>query len=451
MTWSRLSRAALVVLAAGLVGWPGTGTVAAQTDSTRPATVLVRAARLVAVRAGTVLTNQAILIEGDRIKEVGPAETVAAHAPRGVRVIDLGGATVLPGLIDCHTHITSDPGDYYEQLFRKSPIDEAVAAHIYARRTLEAGFTTVRNVGAGEFIDVALRNAINEGLVAGPRMLVSTMPLSATGGHGDVNGMSPYLHFDGFTGIANGVDQIREKIRFEIKYGADLIKVLASAGVLSEEESVGAPQYSQAELNAVVEEAAMWGKKVAAHAHGAEAIKRAVRAGVASIEHGSLIDDEGIRLMKERGTYLVADIYNDDYILAEYTRLGFPPKIIDKERLVGRLQRENFRKAVQAGVKIAFGTDAGVYPHGWNAKQFFYMVKFGLTPMQAIQSATVNAADLLGWADRVGAIEPGKYADVIAVAGDPLQDVTVLEHVGFVMKGGQVVKDSLTGGARAAR
>jgi imidazolonepropionase-like amidohydrolase len=445
-----IARAGLVLLAGVLAA----GAVAAQVDTggaaARPS-VLVRAGRLIAVRGGTVLTNQAILIEGDRIKEVGAADAVAGHAPRDARVIDLRNATVLPGLIDCHTHITSEPGDYYKQLFRMSAIDEAVKAHLYAKRTLDAGFTTVRNVGAGEFIDVALRNAINEGAVPGPRMLVSTMPLSATGGHGDVNGMSPYLRFEGFSGIANGVDQIREKIRFEVKYGADLIKVLASAGVLSEEESVGAPQYSQEELNAVVEEAAMWGRKVAAHAHGAEAIKRAVRAGVASVEHGSLIDDEGIRLMKERGTYLVADIYNDDYIIAEYTRLGFPQKIIEKERLVGRQQRENFKKAVQAGVKIAFGTDAGVYPHGWNAKQFAHMVRWGTTPMQAIQAATVNAADLIGWADRVGALEPGKFADVIAVVGDPLQDVTVLEHVVFVMKGGQVVKDSLTGGAKAAR
>src|SRR5437016_5538966 len=422
-------RAGLLLVAALLAGHD----VAAQADSgTARPSVLVRAGRLIAVRTGTVFTNQAILIEGDRIKEVGPADAVAGRAPRDARVIDLRNATVLPGLIDCHTHITSDPGDYYKQLFRMSPIDEAVRAHIYAKRTLDAGFTTVRNVGAGEFIDVALRNAINEGAIPGPRMLVSTMPLSATGGHGDVNGMSPYL-------------------RFEVKYGADLIKVLASAGVLSEEESVGAPQYSQEELNAIVEEAAMWGRKVAAHAHGAEAIKRAVRAGVASVEHGSLIDDEGIRLMKEHGTYLVADIYNDDYIIAEYTRLGFPQKIIDKERLVGRQQRENFKKAVQAGVKIAYGTDAGVYPHGWNAKQFAHMVRWGTTPLQAIQAATVNAADLLGWRDLVGALEPGKFADVIGVMGDPLQDVTVLEHVGFVMKGGQIVKDSLTGGAKAAR
>src|SRR5437588_603925 len=360
-------RVGLLFVAALLAGHD----VAAQADSgaARPS-VLVRAGRLIAVRTGTVLTNQAILIEGDRIKEVGPADAVAGHAPRDARVSDL-------------------------------------------------------------------RNA--------------TAPLSATGGHGDVNGMSPYLRFDGFSGIANGVDQIREKIRFEVKYGADLIKVLASAGVLSEEESVGAPQYSQEELNAIVEEAAMWGRKVAAHAHGAEAIKRAVRAGVASVEHGSLIDDEGIRLMKEHGTYLVADIYNDDYIIAEYTRLGFPQKIIEKERLVGRQQRENFKKAVQAGVKIAYGTDAGVYPHGWNANQFAHMVRWGTTPLQAIQAATVNAADLLGWRDLVGALEPGKFADVIGVMGDPLQDVTVLEHVGFVMKGGQIVKDSLTGGAKGAR
>ncbi len=443
-----MMRRATLLCAAGLALGRGVG---AQADSGSRATVLVRAGHLLAVRTGTMLSNQAILIAGDRIREVGPADAVAGHAPRDIRVIELPSATVLPGLIDCHTHITADPGDYYKQLFRMSPIDEAVRAHVFAKRTLDAGFTTVRNVGAGEFIDVALRNAINEGVVEGPRMLVSTMPLSATGGHGDVNGMSPYLHFDGFSGIANGVHQIREKIRFEVKYGADLIKVLASAGVLSEEESVGAPQYSQEELNALVEEAAMWGRKVAAHAHGAEAIKRAVKAGVASIEHGSLIDDEGIRLMKEHGTYLVADIYNDDYIIAEYTRLGYPQKIIEKERLVGRQQRENFKKAVQAGVKIAFGTDAGVYPHGWNAKQFAHMVRWGTTPIQAIQAATVNAADLLGWSDRVGALEPGKYADVIAVQGDPLQDVTVLEHVGFVMKGGQVVKDSLTGGAKAAR
>ncbi|MCI0664716.1 MAG: amidohydrolase family protein, partial [Acidobacteria bacterium] len=242
--------------------------------------------------------------------------------------------------------------------------------------------------------------------------------------------------------IADGIDEVRKLIRFEIKNGADLIKVLATAGVLSEEESVGAPQYSQEELNAIVEEARMWGKRVAAHAHGTEGIKRAIRAGVASVEHGSFLDDEGIRLMKERGTYLVADIYNDDYIIAEFSRLGYPEKVIEKERLVGRTQRENFQKAVRADVKIAYGTDAGVYPHGGNGKQFVHMVKWGMTPMQAIQAATVNAADLLGWNGRVGEITPGAFADIIAVDGDPLKDVSEFERVKFVMKGGVIYKST---------
>ena len=377
----------------------------------------VRAAHLIDGRGGPVMQNAVILIDSTRITAVGPGLSI----PAGTPVIDLGTATILPGLIDCHTHITGgDPGDYYEGMFRRSPIDYAVAAPTFARRTLEAGFTTVRDVGAAEFIDVALRKAIDSGLVVGPRMQVATLTVGATGGHGDLTGFSPYLKFGQFSGLADGVDEIRKLVRFEIKNGADLIKLLASAGVLSEEESAGAPQFSQEEMNAVVQEASMWGRKVAAHAHGAEAIKRAVRAGVASIEHGSLIDDEGIRLMKERGTYLVADIYSDDYILSEYKRLRYPEKILEKERQVGRQQRENFRKAVRAGVKVAFGTDAGVYPHGWNGKQFAFMVRYGLTPMQAIQSATVSAADLLGRSASVGTLTPGRYADVVAVDGDPL-------------------------------
>jgi imidazolonepropionase-like amidohydrolase len=423
----------------------------------RPATaenkpfVLVKAAKFLDVRTGAILRDHAVLIEGDRIKEVGPAQTVQRNAPAGTATLDLGDATLLPGLIDCHTHVTTQPSNYYEDLFRKSPIDEAIVAHVYARRTVEAGFTTIRDVGAGEFIDVALRNAIDAGKVVGPRIQAATLAVGATGGHGDRVGFSPYLKFGHFSGIADGVDEIRKLIRFEIKNGADLIKLIATAGVLSEEESVGAPQFSQEEMNVVVEEAAMWGKKVAAHAHGAEGIKRAVRAGVASIEHGSLIDDEGIKLMKERRTYLVADVYNDDYILSEYTRLGYPAKIIEKERLVGRLQRENFQRAVKAGVRVAYGTDAGVYPHGWNAKQFAHMVKWGMTPIQAIQAATLNASDLLGWSDRIGSLEAGKFADVIAVPGDPLADVSVLERVSFVMKGGEVVKRASPTAADASR
>jgi imidazolonepropionase-like amidohydrolase len=401
---------------------------------TPPLTVLVKAGTLVDVVTGTVKKGQEILVENGVIREVGPTLV----APVGTRIVDLSSKTVLPGLIDMHTHITSQPEDYYGDIFRRSPIDVAVSAHIYAKRTLEAGFTTLRVVGADEYIDVALRNAIDKGTIVGPRLKVAGLPIGSTGGHADLTGFSPYLRFEGFTNVADGVEAVRKLVRQNVKYGADVIKMIASAGVLSEEESVGAPQYSAEEMKAICDEAAMWGRKVAAHAHGTEAIKRAVAAGVASIEHGSLIDDEGIRMMKERGTYLVADIYNDDWILSEYTKMGYPDKIIEKERKVGRLQRENFQKAVKAGVKQAYGTDAGVYPHGMNAKQFAHMVRWGMTPIQAIQAATVNAADLLGW-PMVGAIAPGKYADLVAVDGDPLKDVTLLEKIPFVMKGGEIV------------
>jgi imidazolonepropionase-like amidohydrolase len=400
--------------------------VAADDEENAPRVVVVKAARLIDGLADEPLHNAVIVIENDRIREVGAGLPI----PEGAEVIDLGAATVLPGLIDCHTHITGQSEDYY------------------------ADFTTIRDVGASEFIDVALRDAIERGDVIGPRMQVATLAVGATGGHGDLVGFSPYLESEEFSGIADGIDEIRKLIRFEIKHGADLIKLIATAGVLSEEESVGAPQYSLEEMKAAVNEAAMWGRKVAAHAHGTEGIKRAVRAGVASIEHGSLLDDEAIRMMKERGTYLVADVYNDDYILAEFSRIGFPEATIEKEMSIGRKQRESFRRAVEAGVKTAYGTDAGVYPHGWNGKQFAHMVRWGMTPMQAIRAATVNAADMLGWSDDVGAVTPGLYADLIAVAGDPLDDVTELERVRFVMKGGEIYKDELadtrTIGHRAA-
>jgi imidazolonepropionase-like amidohydrolase len=412
-----------------------TNLFAQKTDTTKYKAI--KAGNLVDVVTGKILQNQIILIEDNKIKEIASSAII----PAGAEIIDLSRYTVLPGLIDCHTHITSQPEDYYEDIFRKSPIDVAITAPVYAKRTLEAGFTSCRDLGASEFIDVALRNAINTGKIPGPRLQVATLDVGSTGGHNDMTGFSPYLKFTNFSGVADGTEEIRKLIRFEIKNGADLIKVMATAGVLSEEESVGAPQYSLEEMKAAVDEARMWGKKVAAHAHGTEGIKLAILAGVTSIEHGSLIDDEGIKLMKEKGTWLVADIYNDDYILSEYTRLGYPAKIIAKEKLIGRLQRENFQKAAKAGVKIAYGTDAGVYPHGSNAKQFYYMVKFGLTPMQAIQSATINASELMGWKDQTGSLSPGKFADIIAIEGDPIQDITLLEKVKFVMKDGIIIKN----------
>jgi len=412
-----------------------------QADSVK----VIKAGRMIDALTGKVLTNQLILIDHDTIKAVGSNIAI----PAGAKIIDLSNATVLPGLIDCHTHITQQPGEnYYDDIFRKTPIDYAIIAHIYAKRTLEAGFTSIRDVGSVAFMDVALMNAINNGDIPGPRIEPATLFIGSTGSHGDLDGFSPYIDWIGpkqMSGVANGVDEVRAQVRYNIKYGAQVIKFGASAGVLTEEESVGAPQYTQEEMNAIVDEAHLWGKKACAHAHGTIAIKMAVKAGVASIEHGSFLDDEAIAMMKERGTYLVADIYNDDYILSDYAKHGTPQKIIDKEKLVGKTQRLSFQKAVKAGVKIAFGTDAGVYPHGWNGKQFKYMVKFGLTPMQAIQAATVNAADLLGWTSKVGSITPGKYADIVAVTNDPLTDITTLEHVQFVMKGGMVYKDEIGG------
>jgi imidazolonepropionase-like amidohydrolase len=413
-----------------------------QADPPNSAVVVLKAAHLVDVRAGRVLDATTVIVSGGRIEKVGPASAIAI--PAGATVVDLGSATLLPGLIDCHTHLTSDPqGTGYKSLGISIP-RRALTGAKNARITLDAGFTTVRNVGAPGWSDVALRDAINAGDVPGPHLLVSGPPLGITGGHCDEDLLAPeYEHRA--EGVADGIPAVMAKVRETVKYGADVIKFCASGGVFSRGDLPGAEQYSPAEMAAIMTEAHRLGRKVAAHAHGTQAIIDATNAGVDSIEHGSLIDDVGIAAMKAHGTYLVADIYNDDFILGEGKAYGFTDEMLAKERMVGREQREGFRRAAQAGVKIAFGTDAGVYPHGWNAKQFAKMVQFGLSPMQAIQSATVNAADLIGWTDRVGAIEPGKFADLIAVSGNPTADVTLLEHVGFVMKDGQVVKNDFSG------
>jgi imidazolonepropionase-like amidohydrolase len=428
-----------------IANWPA---MAQQPVNPSSKTVYIRAGRLFDATGDNVRENVVIVVLGDRIQSVGSA--AAASIPAGASVIDLSRATVLPGLIDCHTHLGAR-ADRYDEIYRfkDTPFQSAFAAVVNARKTLEAGFTSVRDVGSEPFLAVDLRNSINEGLIPGPRIVASGPGISITGGHGDLNNYSPQTHVSMFPqerdfAIADGVDQIRHVVRAQVKYGVDVIKILATGGVLSKGDSPGAPQFTPEELKAAADEAHMAGRKIAAHAHGTQGIKNAILAGIDSIEHASLIDDEGIRLAKERGVYLVMDIYNDDYILGKAIEFGLPKENVEKEKMIGRLQRENFERAVKGGAKMAFGTDAGVYPHGDNAKQFFYMVKFGLTPAQAIRAATSSAADLIGRAKDVGTVEVGKYADLIAVTADPLQNVTALENVSFVMKGGTVVKDTIT-------
>ncbi|MGB8259449.1 MAG: amidohydrolase family protein [Terracidiphilus sp.] len=448
------SLVSLLVLALPLLAaLPSMGQAASPAPAAPPV-VYVRAGHLFDATGDTLRDNMVLVIEGERISRVAPAAEAAI--PAGATVVDLSQAWVLPGLIDCHTHLEAR-ADRYDPIWdvRETPFQGGFNGVVNANKTLQAGFTSVRDVGSQPFFAVDLRRAIDEGLFPGPRVVASGPPLSITGGHGDMNGFAPgvenrmYPDERGYS-LVDGPEAVRHAVRAQIKYGVDLIKLMATGGVLSAGDKPGAEQLTYEEMKMAVDEAHRTGRKVAAHAHGAQGIKDAVRAGVDSIEHGSLIDQEGIELMKAHGTYLVADIYNDDYILGKAVEFGLPKENVEKERSLGRLQRENFQKAVAAGVKVAFGTDAGVYPHGDNAKQFHYMVKFGLTPAAAIHAATSSAADLIDRAKDVGTLEAGKYADLIAVTENPLARIEALEHVAFVMKGGKVYKDEV-GAAKGAK
>jgi imidazolonepropionase-like amidohydrolase len=412
---------------------------AQQTTAAPPADIAIRAGKVLDVRTGKYAANQIIWVHGERIKAIGNAADIEKQLPAGVKTTDLSRFTVLPGLIDCHTHLTYRPIDSGPAGLHVSYPRQALIGARNARVTLEAGFTTVRNVAADGYSDVALRDAINVGDVPGPRVLASGPGLSITGGHGDENYLAPQYEFSS-DGVADGIDGVMHKVRENIKYGADVIKFMATGGVLSEGDDPALAQYSPEEMKAIVDTAHGLGRKVAAHAHGALGIKYAVLAGVDSIEHGSYINDEDIDLMKQHGTYLVPTVYLEDWLIENIDSLGLTQNMKDKARTVLPIAHKNLSHAFQSGVKVAFGTDAAVYPHGLNAHEFGSMVSMGMAPLAAIQAATVNAADLIGWSDRVGTLEPGKFADLVAVDGDPIANVRVLESVKFVMKGGAIVK-----------
>ncbi len=400
----------------------------------------VRAGWLVDVEAGQVLRNRVIIVRGDKIVSV---EAAPGHIPAGATVIDLSRYTVTPGLIDCHTHlIGGETSANYLVPLERSAAQETLDGVVHARRTLLAGFTTVRDVGTYRaFLDIALRDYINDGLVMGPHMAVAGAYITVSSGGGEVTGQAAdvVLPPDMRMGVANSASEVRQRVREILNRGADLIKVIATGAVLTAGTKPGVEEFSEEEIHAAVTEAAKYGARVAAHAHGAEGIKAAVRAGVASIEHGSMLDDEGIRLMKEHGTYLVSDLIDGEYIRTMGPKLGWSQEILHKDSIMSKLKHEGLRKAVAAGVKMAFGTDASVYPNGENAQQFPLMITFGgMTPMQVLQAATINAATLIGWQDRLGSIEPGKSADLVAVEGDGLADVGHFAHVAFVMKSGTV-------------
>lgn len=396
---------------------------------------VIKAAHMVDVRNGTLIDHAVVLISGERITAAGSKLAI----PAGAHVIDLGNKTLLPGLIDTHTHITGRPEDAGYGIIAKSVPRQALQGARNALVTLHAGFTSIRDVGADGYADIALRDAINDGDVPGPRIAAAGPALGITGGHCDDTLHAPEYKSTSL-GVADGVDEALKVTRRNIKYGSDVIKICATGGVLSFGDDPRTSQYTLDELKAIVGDAHRLGRKTAAHAHGGDGIKLSVLAGIDSIEHGSYIDDEGIKLMKEHKTYLVPTLYLGDWLLENAEAIKLPKPLLDKAKVVLPQARINIGKAIKAGVPVAFGTDAAVYPHGLNAREFAVLVKLGMTPAQAIRTATVNAADLLGWSDKVGSIEAGKYADLIAVDGEPLKDVRTLEQVQWVMKGGTVVK-----------
>jgi imidazolonepropionase-like amidohydrolase len=412
--------------------------ITASAQAPAPKRTVIRAGRVLNVRTGELKTNQAIVIEGDKIAQIAPSSEIKAAA--GDTTIDLPDATLLPGLIDMHTHLTFDLNSLGYQGLSISTAREALHGARNARRTLEAGFTTVRNLGAKDYADIALRDAINDGDVIGPRIVASGPAMGITGGHCDENLLPPAFHFQG-GGVADGVEAVQHRVRETIKYGADVIKICATGGVLSKGDDPNASQYTLEEMKAIVADAHRLGRKVAAHAHGAEGVRWASEAGVDSVEHGHLMDDAAIATLKKNGTYLVPTLFLTEYMQQNMEHSDVPEYSKQKMRWIAGAAQQNVKKAFDAGVKVAFGTDAAVYPHGLNAGEFHVYVKLGMTPLAAIQTATINASDLLGPKYLVGALEAGKWADVIAVDGDPTKDVTVLEHVKFVMKAGAVYKN----------
>lgn len=397
----------------------------------------IKAGSLFDSRSGKVMRNAVIQVAGEKIVSVGNSGTTI---PVDATVIDLSSSFVLPGLMDMHTHVIDHLDSYFFAGYFQSPHRATIGGVVNAEKTLLAGFTTIRNVGASDYADVALRNAINAGEIPGPRMAVSGPSLGITGGHCDNNTLS-HAFAERSDGVADGPWAVREQVRKNVKYGADLTKFCATGGVFSKGTKVGMTQYTLEEMQAIVDESHTHDRKVAAHAHGNEGIKRAILAGVDSIEHASFLDEEAVQMGIDRDVYFALDIYNTEYTLERGEANGVPEENINKEREVGTRQRQSFTLAVEMGAKVVFATDSGVYPHGDNGKQFARAVRFGMTPTQAIQSATSLTADLLGWEDRVGEIAPGMYADIIAVDGNPLNDISELEDVDFVMKGGVVYKN----------